>query len=58
MGLFFWIKTSKSVKRRSRLKHKTPRHRQFQRRDSEILLKLDAIMTFLRKHNMEIGLTS
>ena len=54
MELFFWKKTRKSANRRSRLKHRTAKHRESQRRDDEILRKLDAIMTFLRKHDMDM----
>ena len=56
MGLLFWRKKNirKSAKRRPRLRNETVRHRQSQGRNDEILLKLDAIMTFLRKHDMDV----
>lgn len=55
MELLFWKKKKirGPAKRRPRLRHETARHRQSQRRDDEILLKLDAIVTFLRKHDMD-----
>ena len=58
MGLFFWKKKKKKAgkpaKRRSRLKHETARRIQSEKRNNEILLKLDTIMAFLRKHDMDI----
>jgi len=56
MGLLFWKKkkTRESAKRRPHLRNETVRHRQSQGRNDEILLKLDAIMTFLRKHDMNV----
>ena len=58
MGLFFWgnkrKKTKKPTKRKPRPKCGTMRRGQSQRRDDEILMKLDAIMTFLRKHDMDV----
>lgn len=46
--------TKKPAKRKPRHKSETMRCGQFQRRDDEILMKRDAIMTFLRKHNMDV----
>jgi hypothetical protein len=58
MVLNFWRKKKKKarkpVKHRPRLKNETARTRDSQRRDDEILLKLDVIMTFLRKHDMDV----
>ena len=56
MGLIFWKKKKKrkAPKPRPRLKRETIRSRQSQRREEEILLKLDAIMTFMRKHDMDV----
>jgi len=57
MKLVFWKKKKKKMrkpnKRKTRLKRETIRYEQSQRRDDEILMKLDAIMTFLRKHDMD-----
>ena len=56
MGLIFWKKKKKkkTPKRKPRLKNETNRNRASQRREDEILLKLDAIMTFMRKHDMDV----
>jgi len=56
MRWLFWKKKrkKKNVKRKSRIKYKANKPAQSQRRDDEILLKLDAIMTFLRKHDLDI----
>ena len=56
MELFFWKKKKKKKikKRKSNLKYKANKPGQSQRRDDEILLKLDAIITFLRKHDLDV----
>jgi hypothetical protein len=55
MGLIFWKKKKrKTAKRKHRSSSATISQRQSQRRDDEILFKLDALMTFLRKHDMDV----
>ena len=56
MDLLFWKKKKKkkTKKRKPDPKHKANTPGQSQRRDDEILLKLDAIMTFLRKHDLDV----
>jgi hypothetical protein len=55
MGLLFWKKKKKKTKKRKlNLKVDSKSPGQSQRRDDEILLKLDAIMTFLRKHDLDV----
>ena len=56
MRLRFWEKKKKrrTTKRKPRLKPETARHRQSQRPDDEILMKLDGIMAILRKHDIEV----
>ena len=56
MELMFWKKKKKkrTKKRRTNRRYKANAGGQSQRRDDEILLKLDAIMTFLRKHDLDV----
>ena len=58
MGLIFWGKKRKKARKRpkrtARSKREPVRLDKSQRRDDEIFLKLDAIVTFLRKHDMDV----
>ena len=56
MRVLFWKKKKKrkTARRKPRLKHETVRLTQSQRRDDEILMKLDAIFAFLRKHDLDV----
>jgi hypothetical protein len=59
MRLLFWKNKKKITRKKTNtLKPRSTKAANFniksQRRDDEILLKLDAIMTFMRKHDLDV----
>ena len=57
MGMLFWKKKKKAgrpLRKKERLRDETLRSRKSQRQGDEILMKLDAIMTILRNHDIDV----